>query len=174
MRHSYWTEDAVKMLRALHDAGDKSATQIAAILSEHFGPTNKNAVIGKWTRLGLRLQKPKPVKRKIEDRAQKSSYVAKEPETVKAVFVPPRTGKPKMDMQSFFEPASVNIPCARVSLLELTEHTCRFPLGDVGDDDFAFCGNYAPTGKPYCSHHHALVWRPAQPMKKFIRYASGG
>lgn len=39
--------------------------------------------------------------------------------------------------------------------LKYGDGKCRFPLGDVGDPDFCFCGNEALTGRSYCAPHHA-------------------
>lgn len=48
----------------------------------------------------------------------------------------------------------------RISLLELTERVCKWPIGDPNDEDFAFCGLDAVPGKPYCSHHIAIAFQP--------------
>ncbi len=48
----------------------------------------------------------------------------------------------------------------RVTLLELTERTCKWPIGDPTDDDFAFCGLGCVPGKPYCQHHVAVAFQP--------------
>src|SRR5262245_58744773 len=46
-----------------------------------------------------------------------------------------------------------------VSLLELTEKTCRWPLGDPRIPDFGFCGATPVAGQPYCVHHLRLAHR---------------
>ncbi|HLS18833.1 MAG TPA: GcrA family cell cycle regulator [Paracoccaceae bacterium] len=48
----------------------------------------------------------------------------------------------------------------RISLLELTERVCKWPIGDPTDEDFAFCGLEAVPGKPYCAHHIAIAFQP--------------
>lgn len=43
-----------------------------------------------------------------------------------------------------------------VSLFDLTNTTCRWPKGSVGDADFCFCGERRAdliAGKPYCPPH---------------------
>lgn len=48
----------------------------------------------------------------------------------------------------------------RIPLLDLTERTCKWPIGDPTDDDFAFCGLDCVPGKPYCEHHVAVAFQP--------------
>ena len=47
----------------------------------------------------------------------------------------------------------------RCSLLELTQSNCRWPVSDPGSADFAFCGNEAVAGFPYCSGHARMAYR---------------
>ena len=49
----------------------------------------------------------------------------------------------------------------RRTLLELTELTCRWPIGDPGSAEFFFCGGQAATGTPYCSYHSRVAYQPA-------------
>lgn len=51
-----------------------------------------------------------------------------------------------------------------VTLMELTPHTCRWPVGDPRHDDFRFCGDYAEPGKVYCCQHHALAYYRTTPI----------
>lgn len=46
------------------------------------------------------------------------------------------------------------------ALMDLTNTTCRWPLGDVGKPDFRFCGGPAnlESGQPYCETHSALAY----------------
>ncbi|MEO1493713.1 MAG: GcrA family cell cycle regulator [Pseudomonadota bacterium] len=48
----------------------------------------------------------------------------------------------------------------RVSLLDLTERTCKWPIGDPTDENFAFCGLPCVPGKPYCENHVAVAFQP--------------
>lgn len=42
----------------------------------------------------------------------------------------------------------------RLSLIELTSDTCRWPHGDPGKPDtFFFCGTTTKEGSPYCPYH---------------------
>jgi GcrA cell cycle regulator len=48
----------------------------------------------------------------------------------------------------------------RRTLLELTEETCRWPIGDPGQADFFFCGGRTITSLPYCAYHSRVAYQP--------------
>ena len=48
----------------------------------------------------------------------------------------------------------------RISLMELTERTCKWPIGDPSTDDFYFCGLPCAVDKPYCAAHVAVAYQP--------------
>ncbi|SFI96044.1 GcrA family cell cycle regulator [Albimonas pacifica] len=48
----------------------------------------------------------------------------------------------------------------RLNLLQLTERTCKWPIGDPATDDFFFCGLPSLGGKPYCEAHVQVAFQP--------------
>ena len=48
----------------------------------------------------------------------------------------------------------------KISLLELTERTCKWPVGDPATEDFWFCGLPSQAGKPYCEAHVGVAFQP--------------
>jgi GcrA cell cycle regulator len=44
--------------------------------------------------------------------------------------------------------------------MELTERTCKWPIGDPATDDFWFCGLPVQQGKPYCEAHVGVAFQP--------------
>ncbi|RWO23332.1 GcrA family cell cycle regulator [Mesorhizobium sp.] len=52
-------------------------------------------------------------------------------------------------------PISLNL-----KLVELTEHTCKWPVGDPQAADFGFCGNGAAETGPYCKYHARIAYTP--------------
>ena len=48
----------------------------------------------------------------------------------------------------------------RLNLMELTEKTCKWPVGDPATEDFWFCGLPAQAGKPYCEAHVGVAFQP--------------
>jgi len=53
-------------------------------------------------------------------------------------------------------------PVERATVLTLTEHTCKWPIGDPGRPGFHFCGRGADHGSPYCTDHARMAYQPAQ------------
>jgi GcrA cell cycle regulator len=54
----------------------------------------------------------------------------------------------------------------RRTILELTESTCRWPVGDPGSCDFFFCGGNTVSGLPYCPCHARLAYQPATDRRR--------
>ena len=54
----------------------------------------------------------------------------------------------------------VEMKSKKISLMELTERTCKWPIGDPATDTFWFCGHESEPGKPYCKTHIAIAFQP--------------
>lgn len=50
-------------------------------------------------------------------------------------------------------------------LVDLDNHTCRWPIGDPKDENFHFCGKKVRIGQTYCEEHAALAYVKAN-LKK--------
>lgn len=46
----------------------------------------------------------------------------------------------------------------RITLTDLDNHTCRWPLGDPTDENFHFCGKKVRVGQTYCDEHSATAY----------------
>ncbi|WP_273722455.1 GcrA family cell cycle regulator [Bartonella sp. AU18XJBT] len=173
-----WTCERVELLKKLWSEG-LSASQIAAQL----GGVSRNAVIGKVHRLKLpgrgktaqgnaRAQKtpvgsspssPPRVRRntstvspintssvKIEEPALKTEFVVEDFKEV--------------DMSTKF---NIVVPISRqLNLLQLSENTCRWPVGDPLSADFHFCGADSNENSPYCAFHAKLAFQPISERRR--------
>ncbi|MDB5590369.1 GcrA family cell cycle regulator [Enterovirga sp.] len=157
-----WTEDRVELLGRLWGEG-LSASQIAALLG---GGVTRNAVIGKVHRLGLsgrgKAGQPAP------PRAPKPRPQAV-PEAVPGV-APVGLGEASPVQEAAVavrraEPAMIPVS-ERVSILDLRDSMCRWPLGDPATADFGFCGARSITGLPYCGTHCQIAYQPAAERKR--------
>ncbi len=160
-----WTDERVELLSKLWLEG-RSASQIAAELG--MGIT-RNAVIGKVHRLGL---------------AGRAKVVPPPTATVRAKVKAPAATAPEAAQNSDAEPVIVRLRAAaparavpvedvllpateRVTIMDLRETSCRWPMGDPSQAEFRFCGAKTGIGVgPYCAAHARLAFQPTQDRRR--------
>ena len=54
----------------------------------------------------------------------------------------------------------------RLTLLQLSEETCKWPIGDPLTPDFFFCGQHSEEGKPYCEFHSRRAYHQIDKKKR--------
>ena len=54
----------------------------------------------------------------------------------------------------------IEMKAQKISLMELTERTCKWPIGEPATDTFWFCGHESEPGKPYCKTHISIAFQP--------------
>lgn len=174
-----WTDERVEKLKKLWSEG-LSASQIAAQL----GGVSRNAVIGKVHRLNLpgrakaggTPSAARPKRPAVA--APRPSNFAARPVPTRAVTRPAGNAIAKEDIDADFDaqieqlpvPANGNnvvVPMSRkLELTQLTERTCKWPIGDPLNDDFHFCGNESPDNSPYCTYHQRLAYQPSAERRR--------
>lgn len=128
---SIWTDSKVRTLKEKWAQG-LSASQVARALGPEF---SCSAVIGKLARLGLQ--------RGIVQHAVRSKPLV------------PRVHVPKPEpVAAVDEPEPL-----RLTIMEISDRACRWPIGDPGTKEFAFCGHAPKFGSPYCAVHHAKSYQ---------------
>ena len=168
-----WTDERVELLKKLWGEG-QSASQIA----KELGGYPQCQLLAKYIGLGSpiahpRAQKPKPQKvdKKPEKVTSKKPEAAtKEPEPKPVMQSPARrqiipAGRPlppqpsanEISPEALARVSEIEKKAKRISLLELTERTCKWPVGDPATPDFWFCGLPTQSGKPIA--RHMSVWR---------------
>ena len=175
-----WTEDRVEKLKSMWTEGN-SASQIA----KELGGVTRNAVIGKVHRLGLsnRAGSIKTKRDKPESRTSKKSRTKISSPKIKTVIdthipeknaiipmrkpiltpgqpLPPQPSANEISPEALATVKEVEKGAKKLSLLELTEKTCKWPIGDPATDEFWFCGLSTQTGKPYCEAHVGVAFQP--------------
>ncbi len=84
------------------------------------------------------------------------------------------TGKGASEAAARSDPSESMFPePRRISLVALTDCTCRWPLGDPKSGDFAFCGLPALPRKPYCADHAKIAYQPIASRKPRERTVLG-
>jgi GcrA cell cycle regulator len=172
-----WTDERVELLSQLWLEG-KSASQISAALGAGL---TRNAVIGKVHRLGL------------AGRAKTSSPSPSTPSAPRAAVSNARRPTPRpasngggggarvvhgnnalaiqhdavMETQPVRLDEDVVVAMSlRVTIVELKESMCKWPLGDPTSSEFRYCGSPAPGATPYCVHHGKLAYQPMQDRRR--------
>lgn len=49
-------------------------------------------------------------------------------------------------------------PGDKITVTDLDNHTCRWPIGDPKDENFHFCGAPVKIGQTYCEEHAAIAY----------------
>jgi GcrA cell cycle regulator len=160
-----WTDERVEALKKLWQDG-LSASQIAL---EIGGGVTRNAVIGKVHRLGLsgRGQPTTTIKRQRRTHSS-APRRPRQPASIGNLAL-------QHDYDAFAEPVprprrDVVVPISkRLSLEMLTERTCKWPIGDPGQEDFHFCGNDSLESGPYCEYHAGVAYQAPDPRRRLRR-----
>lgn len=183
-----WTDDRVEKLKELWSDG-MSASQIAKILGgvtrnavigkvhrlglSNRGPTApaaaseeaKSADAAKPVKPAVGKPaaiKPAPAEEAaVAEPAPAPVVVRRTPPVIRDATQPRAPGAPTPEEEAARATlAEIEKIARRITLLELTERTCKWPIGDPNDEDFAFCGLGCVPGKPYCQYHVAVAFQP--------------
>lgn len=172
-----WTDERIELLRKLWTEG-LSASQIASEL----GQVTRNAVIGKVHRLGLAgrakvstssvarpVRKAVPVHR-VGVSAGSGAIVrpAMRGNAALKVMAQPQD-EPYAMVQELDE--DVVIPMSqRVTIMELREGMCKWPMGDPSSTEFRYCGAQGDgSGGPYCAYHARAAYQPPADRRRHDR-----
>jgi GcrA cell cycle regulator len=156
-----WTDERVELLKKLWTDG-LSASQIASQL----GQVTRNAVIGKVHRLGLsgRMKSSGAMTRIAKPRLRSPMRPSVQPTSFGATALKAEA-QVERGLVHLLEPAVIMpFPAPKgenITLMQLSERTCRWPLGDPGTSSFRFCGCETTSGASYCQYHSVLAFQPA-------------
>ncbi len=158
-----WTVEREDLLKKLWLQG-LSASQIAYMM-EGF---TRNAIIGKAHRLNLPKRSPSTSARPKARRARSKPSLARiggaASVAARVSLSPNETryyNRTELELErSIFETEHAQVSAEeRVTLLTLGSRTCKWPIGDPGDEDFHFCSRDAQSSGSYCSFHHRLAYQ---------------
>lgn len=171
-----WTDERVEQLKKLWAEG-LSASQIAAQL----GGVSRNAVIGKVHRLKLsgrgKTTSTQTRSKKVNTTASAGhrSSVSTSAQMTSRV-VTKSIGATALQQEYFVDTVTqtvmkpstdVVVPISRrLELVQLSERTCKWSMGDPLQPDFHFCGNDVGEGGPYCTYHARLAYQPASDRRR--------
>ncbi|WP_341233433.1 GcrA family cell cycle regulator [uncultured Sulfitobacter sp.] len=180
-----WTDDRVEILKKMWGEG-QSASQIA----KELGGVTRNAVIGKVHRLGLSNRtttgaaapaaaapkaeakpkpapkaaakpKPEPKEEEVEAApAPRPNLPARAKIIPAGQPLPPQPSANEISPEALAKVSEIEKKSKKIGLMDLTERTCKWPVGDPATDDFWFCGLPVQQGKPYCEAHVGVAFQP--------------
>ena len=172
-----WTDERINLLTKLWAEG-QSASKIA----ETLGGVTRNAVIGKVHRLGLsnradttekspltkKRGRPAKVKNSKNDTKldSLSDKATSDNKTTKLNNFDHLENESEgvivstLNAEALANVAELEKKAKRLSLMDLTERTCKWPIGDPSTEAFWFCGHPSEQGKPYCSTHISIAFQP--------------
>ncbi|UOA26131.1 GcrA family cell cycle regulator [Pseudosulfitobacter sp. DSM 107133] len=184
-----WTDDRVELLKKMWGEG-QSASQIAKELGgvTRNAVIGKVHRLGLSNRAGsgAAAAKPEPKakpatpKAEVKPKAEAKPKVEAKPqpkeepvpETRVAVMparakiipagqpLPPQPSANEISPEALAKVSEIEKKAKRLSLMELTERTCKWPVGDPATEDFWFCGLPVQAGKPYCEAHVGVAFQP--------------
>lgn len=128
----------------LRELWDKGLSA-SQIAKELAEGVTRNAVIGKAHRMGL-ASRPSPVKADPKKKAKKAAE------------------KPVVSKKK---------PGGKITLLDLTERMCKWPIGHPDEVDFHFCGKDSAPTFPYCPQHCGEAYQVQQPRRRARRNNRG-
>jgi GcrA cell cycle regulator len=175
-----WTDENVERLKseALHG---RSATEIA---TDFGGGCTRNAVIGKLHRLGLTGLRPAPARPSTE--AAVAPPTQRQGDMQAGNLARKRQADAERDAKRSAERAARMEQMRKEgeaaqrrfekidggkTLLELASRDCRWPHGEIGSDDFRYCGAATDGTGPYCAAHAALAYNAGARRLRMSNYA---
>ncbi len=184
-----WTDERVETLKKMWGEG-QSASQIAKELGgvtrnavigkvHRLGLSNRAGSGGSTATKAAPKEKPaaatKPAPKPATKAKPASTPPKEEPEldengipisaARRAIIpagqpLPPQPSANEISPEALAKVSEVEKTAKKITLMELTEKTCKWPVGDPATEDFWFCGLAVQQGKPYCEAHVGVAFQP--------------
>ena len=182
-----WTDERVEQLKKMWSEG-KSASQIAKELGgvtrnavigkvHRLGLSNRNGGAAEAAPAAApeepeapaaAPEAPEPALAEAEPAPAPEPAEAAEapsPQTRRQVVpagqpLPPQPSANEISPETLASVREVEKRALKLSLMELTERTCKWPIGDPATPEFWFCGLPVQSGKPYCEAHVGVAFQP--------------
>ena len=182
-----WTDERVELLKKMWGEG-QSASQIAKELggvtrNAVIGKVHRLGLSNRSGGGGTAKAETKP---KAEAKAKPAAKTTKKPSAPEAAKpapepkaearpaptparkqiipagqpLPPQPSANEIDPAALAKVSEIEKKAKKLTLMELTERTCKWPVGDSATEDFWFCGLPVQQGKPYCEAHVGVAFQP--------------
>lgn len=183
-----WTDERVELLKKMWGEG-QSASQIAKELGgvtrnavigkvHRLGLSNRTSGGPATAKADPKAKPAAPVEAKAKPAPKTEAarpVPAPEPEAEAAPTpqvparkqiipagqpLPPQPSANEISPEALAKVNEVEKKAKKLSLMELTERTCKWPVGDPATEEFWFCGLPVQAGKPYCEAHVGVAFQP--------------
>ena len=184
-----WTDERVEILKKMWGEG-QSASQIAKELggvtrNAVIGKVHRLGLSNRATGAGAKADskpkaeakpkaapKPKPAAKPKADPMPEMKTEpavpqrpAATPANRRAIIpagqpLPPQPSANEISPEALAKVNEVEKKAKKLTLMELTERTCKWPVGDPATEHFWFCGLPVQAGKPYCEAHVGVAFQP--------------
>ena len=182
-----WNDDRVELLKKMWAEG-QSASQIAKELGgvtrnavigkvHRLGLSNRNggAAPAPEAKAKPAPKQAAPARAETEEKSAPRAEPRPEPEPqasapapasrIKPIIpagqpLPPQPSTNEIDPKALAKVNEIEKKAKRLTLMELTNRTCKWPVGDPATEDFWFCGLPVQAGKPYCEAHVGVAFQP--------------
>jgi GcrA cell cycle regulator len=141
-----WTDERIALLTRLWQEG-QSASQVA----RQLGSVSRSAVIGKIHRLGIAGRDRPTSPRSLGGRPPRSPRPAS--------TTPRRPVEARIAREPRPAPYVVFEADATATLITLSDHGCRWPIGEPDQAGFGFCGRQRAGRGSYCEGHSPMASR---------------
>ncbi len=131
-----WTDSKINKLKLLWERGVPTAE-----MGKQLG-FSKNAIVGKVHRLGL-SNRTSPIKSPVKTKVKKEINLIQKDSSQESSK---KVKNIKLNLKD------------GVSLINLTSTSCCWPLDEVVDGNFHFCGKQVFKNKPYCLEHCIMAY----------------
>jgi GcrA cell cycle regulator len=185
-----WTDERVELLKKMWGEGQSASqiakelggvTRNAVIGKVHrLGLSNRTAAGGAAKAEAKPAPAPKaaaPAEPKPAPRPEPKTEPAREPVRAedapeskpiparKQIIpagqpLPPQPSANEISPEALAKVNEIEKKAKKLTLMELTERTCKWPVGDPATEDFWFCGLPVQQGKPYCEAHVGVAFQP--------------
>ncbi|OWU85489.1 GcrA cell cycle regulator [Oceanicola sp. 22II-s10i] len=185
-----WTDERVELLKKMWSEGQSASqiakelggvTRNAVIGKVHrLGLSNRSGGAATTTAPEKKVEEkpkapanaaarpaPKPAAaapRPAEEPEEETAAAAPSPAR-KAIIpagqpLPPQPSANEISPEALAKVSEIEKKAKKLTLMELTERTCKWPVGDPATPDFWFCGLPVQAGKPYCEAHVGVAFQP--------------
>ena len=183
-----WTDERVELLKKMWSEG-QSASQIAKELGgvtrnavigkvHRLGLSNRSggaapaaaaapAPAGKPEAKAKPAARPaKPAEPELTSDSDTRETASAAPSPARKAIIPagqplpPQPSANEISPEALAKVSEIEKKAKKLSLLELTERTCKWPVGDPATEKFWFCGLPVQQGKPYCEAHVGVAFQP--------------